>query len=409
VTGPAAGAPSPSLSVVLANDARGLAEHVPAWEALAEAALEPNVFYEPWMLLPAWERFRDGADVRFVLVYAADPAQPGGRALCGFFPLERRARFQVLPVPVLRMWRHKHCFFCAPLLRQGHAREALDRFFEWLRRDAQGAPLFQWTMQAGEGPFHDLLSERTKQRATKSFMVETHPRALFKPGADAETYLAAAFSGDRRRNLKRKERRLADLAPVRYETLDPAGDVKRWIEAFLAIEKGGWKGKEGTALDCTPEGRSFFETIVGEGARGGRLLFFALWLGEEPIAMSCYFRAGRGGFWFKPAFDERYARSSPGLLLKVEITRQFHEIAGLAWVDSCTAADNAMMNDLWPDRRSIVSLVQSTGRGVGDMVVAMLPTLRTLNRRLKRGREARPAEGAPAKEREGAAPAAEGA
>src|SRR6185369_12429325 len=41
------------MSVVIADDLTALEKHVAAWEELAVAAIEPNVFYEPWMLMPA--------------------------------------------------------------------------------------------------------------------------------------------------------------------------------------------------------------------------------------------------------------------------------------------------------------------------------------------------------------------
>jgi len=40
---------------VVVRDLSTLSRFVPAWEELAAAALEPNVFYEHWMLLPALE------------------------------------------------------------------------------------------------------------------------------------------------------------------------------------------------------------------------------------------------------------------------------------------------------------------------------------------------------------------
>jgi hypothetical protein len=48
------------MSVVVIDDLTALEKYVPAWEDLATAAIEPNVFYEPWMALPAIRAF--GAD-----------------------------------------------------------------------------------------------------------------------------------------------------------------------------------------------------------------------------------------------------------------------------------------------------------------------------------------------------------
>ena len=41
------------MSVVIVDDLTALEKHIAAWEELAAAAIEPNVFYEPWMLMPA--------------------------------------------------------------------------------------------------------------------------------------------------------------------------------------------------------------------------------------------------------------------------------------------------------------------------------------------------------------------
>jgi len=51
--------------------------HLPAIEELAQAAAEPNVFYEPWMLLPAIDYFGRDADLLFVLVYSGAASIPG--------------------------------------------------------------------------------------------------------------------------------------------------------------------------------------------------------------------------------------------------------------------------------------------------------------------------------------------
>ena len=53
---------------------------MPAREKLCAAALEPNVFYEPWMLLPALKAFGAGHDFHFALIVSGDevavPAPP---------------------------------------------------------------------------------------------------------------------------------------------------------------------------------------------------------------------------------------------------------------------------------------------------------------------------------------------
>ena len=85
------------MSVVVIDDLTALEKYVPAWENLAAAALEPNVFYEPWMLMPAIRAFGAGQRVRFALILTPDTARsPGPPLLAGLFPLEQQSCYQGL-------------------------------------------------------------------------------------------------------------------------------------------------------------------------------------------------------------------------------------------------------------------------------------------------------------------------
>jgi hypothetical protein len=56
---------------------------------------------------------------------------------------------------------------------------------------------------------------------------------------------------------------------------------------------------------------------------------------------------------FKTAYDESYARFSPGLLLQIE-NLDMLERPGLDWMDSCAAENHPMIDNLWTERRDIV-------------------------------------------------------
>src|ERR1700680_4956977 len=102
-------AAGPPMTAVVVEDVAKLSAYLPAWESLAAAALEPNVFYEPWMLLPALKAYGRGKQFRFLFLYTPDPAQPRTPLLCGFFPLECQGHYQQLPVSTLGLWQHPHC------------------------------------------------------------------------------------------------------------------------------------------------------------------------------------------------------------------------------------------------------------------------------------------------------------
>lgn len=371
------------FSVIVVRDTAALAKHVPAWEALAANAIEPNVFYEPWTLIPAARAFGREIDLHVLFIYAPDPARPDGPALLyGVFPLERQSRWKGFPVTVLRFWRHKYCFLTTPLIRADNAQETMAAFFIWLATDPDGASLLEFTLIAGEGPFHQILVDTMYGSERLSFVSKHYTRALLRPQADGALYLQASVKGHHRRKLKRLERMLGDQGELLYTGLAAGDDPELMLRAFLEIEMAGWKGREGTALLCRQSDTDYFLDIAREAHRRGRLLVHVLQLNGSPIAMNCFLRAGAGCFYFKPTFREEYAKFSPGRLVEMETVHRLHALQDLLWVDSCTVPDNELLNSLWMERRTMLSLYVSTGRSPGEFLVSLMPLLRWFNRKL---------------------------
>jgi CelD/BcsL family acetyltransferase involved in cellulose biosynthesis len=361
-----------------------LVKHVAAWADLAADALEPNVFYEPWMLMPAVEHIGAGHRLLHVLIYKSDPSQPRGPArLCGFFPLERLRRYKGIPISVLRLWDYGECFLCTPLVRKHEGHECLATLLEWLVRD-RAASLIDFQKVAGEGPFGQLLVDAFRARGTLHFVSEAFTRAWFRPRADAETYLQAVLSSNKRRDLQRKQRRLTELGALELLTFEKEAEVRGVIDDFMRVEASGWKGKAGTALDSRAPNRACFRQLAQEGAKRGQIFVHGLYLNREPIALRWNFVSRPGSFFFKPAYDERYAPFSPGVLLELETIRYLHRRREIEWMDSCTSPANDLLNKLWLDRKIIQSVVAAPGSAAGRVLVSLLPPLRWVNRTLGR-------------------------
>jgi CelD/BcsL family acetyltransferase involved in cellulose biosynthesis len=370
------------MSVVVVEDAAALVEYIPAWEGLAAAALEPNVFHEPWMLLPAIRAFGAGKALRFVLVFADGTSHPQGPGvLCGFFPLQRRRWYKGLPSAGLSLWQHVHCFLGTPLLRAGHAQECLGAFFDWLADDPRGGAVMEFPLVTADGPFARALVDFVHARGHASCVMNCHTRALFRPRENGEAYLRAVLSGERRKKLRRNARLLAAQGKLEYTLLDVEAELDDWIAQFLQVEADGWKGREGTALASSEADRAFFSDVAREAFRRGRLGLFAARLDGRPIAYQCYLRAGPGAFAFKTTFDEAFADFSPGSLLQAELLECLHGTPGLEWMDSCSDSDG-YLNHLWTDRRMIQTAVVATGKTPGDLVVSAMPLLKWLKRKL---------------------------
>ena len=217
------------MSVMAVTTLAALTEFLPAWEDLAADALEPNVFYESWMMMPALRDLGSDKTLLTALVFGANRARPGKPILCGVFPLECGRGYKGLPVKFLRLWRHKHCFLATPLIRAGCARETLEAFFNWLATDARSGALMEFNTIPGEGPFQQALSDYLCGSAKPNHIFKGHRRAFFRPAADADAYLCAALSGKRPKMIRRQEKQLSAIGRLEWDAITPDDDVARLV------------------------------------------------------------------------------------------------------------------------------------------------------------------------------------
>jgi hypothetical protein len=237
-----------------------------------------------------------------------------------------------------------------------------------------------------------MLVNLTNELGLTSWATDIFTRGLWHEGYDEDTNPESAVSGNLRRRLRRKEKRLSERGRVEHLVLRPDDDVGRWIDEFLRIEASGWKGHRGSALASSGSDRRYFTEIATSAFRRGRLLMLGINFNGRPIARRCAFVAGEGSFAFKTAYDEEFADFSPGAMLEMDSIRQLHALPEVRWMDSCAAPDNSLVNRLSNDRRTIQSLAVGSG-ALGELVLSGLPLLRWTNRRfLKRSSSDAPAD-----------------
>jgi hypothetical protein len=79
-------------------------------------------------------------------------------------------------------------------------------------------------------------------------------------------------------------------------------------------------------------------------------------------------------------------------MLEIDSLEQLHVLPGVRWMDSCAATNNALVNRISNDRKTIQSLAVGSG-ALGELVISGLPLLRWTNRRvLKRNSADTPTE-----------------
>ncbi|WP_336980342.1 GNAT family N-acetyltransferase [Altererythrobacter fulvus] len=315
------------------------------WDALAQWASSPNPFLESWYLLPALEGLDQRGLVRLLCVEVDG-------TLAGLLPVLRESRYYRHRLPQWATWIHGNCFLGVPLVARGMERPFWRALFDWADRNAEGALFLHLPQLPLEGAMHDALLAVLAEQGRHAALVHREERALLQSDLAPETYLDASMTGKKRKELRRQYNRLAELGSLRFERRVDAHAVEKWTEAFLALEASGWKGKSGHAL--ARDGatmRLFREALLGAAWRG-RLERLTLSLDGEPIAMLANFLTPPGAFSYKTAFDERFARFSPGVLLQRE-NLDLLEREDIDWCDSCASADHPMIDHIWRERRAI--------------------------------------------------------
>jgi hypothetical protein len=208
--------------VSLTRPARLDARTAEAIDALAAEALEPNVFYESWMLGPALEHVR-------VPELALVAIRHRTHGLTGVFPLEL-ARYHGLPLRCLRSWLHEYAFLGTPLIARAHAQATIDALLDWLASRRSPAPILELRSRA-DGAFGTLLADALARRPAFA----SHRFAIQRAMLDLRADLGTGMSHKHEKELRRQERRLGDFGALAYRALARDEAPQEWIERFLAL------------------------------------------------------------------------------------------------------------------------------------------------------------------------------
>lgn len=341
-----------------------------AWADLGERALEPNPFYEPAFLLPA-ARHIDGDGVSLLVV-------EDGPEWVALAPV-RAPRWRGRRAPVLATWRPMYSFLGTPQVDRMRPADALGALLEAATTRAPGR-LFALDWVGSDGRLVGQARLAAADLGYRVLELVSFERAALRRRPE-ENYQEGMRS-HRRRDLQRLRRGLERVLGAELETRDRSGDGAA-PDDFMHLEAAGWKGGAGTAMASSEDHARFFREACAGFRDRGSLQIISLEAGARTLAMKCNFRAGEGIFCFKIAFDEEFAKFSPGVQLEMDNVAMFHA-SGAAWMDSCADPGNQMINRLWPDRRRIATLALSTRDGRGRLSRRGAGLLRTL--REQRGR-----------------------
>ena len=348
---------------------------------LADNAVEPNSFFEPWMLIPAIENaLIEGS---FTLALVRDGNRPESNdSIVGLFPLLKKRFFRCLPFSHYTSASHLHCFLSNPLIRKGREAQCLASFFEWFDKNSKTS-LLELSGIVGEGPFYEALNKLLLEDKRNFYISEEFSRAVLTKTYTKEEFISDCLSRKKRKDLRRKRRQLEELGDLKVEVLEEQEQLAKWTDQFLNMESAGWKGSAGTAIKLNTKENSFFRAVLKGAFKNGKLIMLRLCLNGEPIAMRCSFKANDTVFSYKITYKEDYSRYSPGVLLEIENLDYLTKQPEIKNMDSCADPKKSFFEHMWPDKRTISSLVVSSKSHYSKFLVKNLSRIQSALRMLK--------------------------
>ncbi|SIR46063.1 Acetyltransferase (GNAT) domain-containing protein [Rhizobium sp. RU20A] len=345
------GRPGRSLSIYGAAAGYELQEEM---EFLSNRAIEPNIFFTGNFLAPAMPRLEDRV---IKLAILRDYKQDSSR-LRFLMPFSiERPGFSV-GAPIIRAWANPFGPLGVPLVDAEEASITIDNLLEALRDPKAGLPrILVLPDMRMNGKVAQLVRAVAIGRNLPLTVSDTVSRPMLESLLDGETYLRKAISPAHFRELRRQWNKLEQLGRLTYSVARQPDEIRTRMEDFLALEAGGWKGEERSALVMDRYRAAFTREAITNLAEADCVRIHTLDLDDKPIAAMVVFIMAGDAYTWKTAYDETYARYSPGKLLVAELTEWHLDDANIRRTDSCAVPDHPVMSRLWEERDEIASIV----------------------------------------------------
>lgn len=353
-----------------------------AWHDLVRRAIEPNVFLEPSFALAAAKHLA-ATDLGVLAVYA-------GPRLVGLLPGRVEGIGSGRPVPVFVVWTHPFAPLCTPLLDRESAADAVLASMAAMRAlpGAPKAALFPLFPEASIAA--RLVALQVASQAQTVVRLNLHARAALIRNDDEPHSMV---STRKRKELNRQRRRLAEAGRLELRVSSEGREVRAAVADFIAVEQRGCKGRARRSGSAGSGGGAIHD-------RGGRRAcprsrkarIDRLRLDGRTIAAAITLYSGDYAWFWKIAYDEDFARYSPGVQLANDLTDAFEADRQLALVDSCAVADHPMIDHLWGGRIAMADWLVPLDGSLSFAIAAaaerarraMIAPVKALRNRLRR-------------------------
>lgn len=339
--------------------------HGYAW--LAANAVEHNIFFEPQMMEPA---LRHLASEGVELCLATDPQDGIPRAA---IPVYRpHGRYGPMPTPLpLAVWHHPYSMLATPLVSPEDPSAALEALLAKAGRRHDGPPVLLMQNILADSTVWPMLQQVIEASGRRFHILETRQRAGLK--RDVEETKAATLrqllGKKSAQSIKASRRKLGEHGALSHTIAMAPDEMPEAVSIFLALEAGGWKGRNGTALRSLGHDGFALETAMNlaENSRARVDLTLLQTPGAEPkpIAGALSIKAGNTEtpIWmpWKTAYDETFIKAAPGALALADLTEKLLADVQSAnqplLLDSLAAPNSVIAHRLWRDHWTLIDVL----------------------------------------------------
>ncbi|MBO3762368.1 GNAT family N-acetyltransferase [Ciceribacter sp. L1K23] len=326
---------------------------------LTNRAMEPNIFFAAGFLAPAMPRLED-RQVRLALIRDDRNNRSRMRMLMPFSV--EKPGFSVGP-SIIRAWSNPFGPLGTPLIDAEEAAETIENMLEAYALPASKLPgVLVLPDLRLNGIVAQMIRALAISRDLPLTLTNTYQRPMLNSDEDGETYLAGSLSKHHLREMRRQWRLLAKDGGLSYNVARQPEDIRVRMEEFLALEASGWKGKKRSAMVMDRYRAAFAREAITNLADIDAVRIHTLDLNGQAIASMVVFIMGGEAYTWKTAYDESYARFSPGKLLMVELTKWHLDDANIERTDSCAVPDHPIMSRFWREREEMGTLVIGLAR-----------------------------------------------
>jgi CelD/BcsL family acetyltransferase involved in cellulose biosynthesis len=320
-----------------------------AWDSLSVNALVENPFYSRQVMLAGLNTIDRHTPIEALAVRGVRGV------LLGLFPFTRRRRPFEVADAVCNLYQQSSM----PLIWRDRAHAVIAAWLDAMQTVGSVPRFWRFQHLHLKSQMVMLLDAALASRSLQCISVTGYRRPhLTRMKGGLESHIAKALPRQRRKDIERRIRRLRELGNLRFERAREPALVAQRLEQFLELENAGWKGQRGTAFLAKREDTAFARAAFMPHEEGGRnVTTDSLLLDERPLAISINLQANNTAFTPKGAYDERYRRYSPGLVLDYLVLKAFYEERAIVDMDSATTEEDHVLSDLWNDWKSMGMLL----------------------------------------------------